>query len=63
MSTERLIQLARMVDAGDLTEVLEKTIPLEESAGALQESGAGYGCGKVVLAGLSVVLPLSRSET
>lgn len=62
MSAERLIQLACMVDAGDLTVVLGKIFHLEESAGALQESGAVYVHGKVVLKGGSAVWSLSRSE-
>lgn len=63
MSTERPIQLVRMLDIGELIVVLEKTIPLEEADEALQESGVGHERSKVILTGLSGVLPLSRSET
>jgi NADPH:quinone reductase-like Zn-dependent oxidoreductase len=62
MSPETLIQLVRMQDIGEIIVVLDKTIPLEEADEALQERG-GHERGKAVLAGLSVVLPLSRSET
>jgi NADPH:quinone reductase-like Zn-dependent oxidoreductase len=45
----RLGELARMVDAGELTVRLERTLPLERAPEALDESRAGHVRGKIVL--------------
>jgi NADPH:quinone reductase-like Zn-dependent oxidoreductase len=45
----RLEELARMVDAGELTVSLERTFPLERAPGALGESRTGHVRGKIVL--------------
>jgi NADPH:quinone reductase-like Zn-dependent oxidoreductase len=45
----RLEQLARMVDAGELSVRLERTFPLEKAPEALEESKAGHVRGKSVL--------------
>lgn len=46
---EKLTELARMVDAGDLAVGLEKTVPLREAKAALAESRAGHVRGRMVL--------------
>jgi NADPH:quinone reductase-like Zn-dependent oxidoreductase len=45
----RLEELARMVDAGELTVRLERTFPLERASEALEESRTGHVRGKIVL--------------
>lgn len=46
---EKLQEIARLVDAGGLAVVLEKAVPLEEAAEALEESRAGHVRGRMVL--------------
>lgn len=46
---EKLRELARMVDAGELTVGLEKTVPLQEASVAIEESRAGHVRGRMVL--------------
>lgn len=46
---ERLAQIARMADAGELAVTVEDTAPLEEAAWALRVSKAGHVRGKLVL--------------
>jgi NADPH:quinone reductase-like Zn-dependent oxidoreductase len=45
----RLEELARMVDAGEISVKLEHTFPLEKAPVALQESRTGHVRGKIVL--------------
>ncbi len=45
----RLDELSRMVDAGELTVRLERTLPLEKAPEALEESRTGHVRGKIVL--------------
>jgi NADPH:quinone reductase-like Zn-dependent oxidoreductase len=45
----RLEELSRMVDAGELTVRLERTLPLERAPEALDESRTGHVRGKIVL--------------
>jgi NADPH:quinone reductase-like Zn-dependent oxidoreductase len=45
----RLEELARMVDAGEISVKLERTFPLEKAPVALQESRTGHVRGKIVL--------------
>jgi len=46
---QRLAELARMVDAGEISVRLERTFPLEEAPEALKESRTGHVRGKIVL--------------
>ena len=45
----RLEELARMVDAGEISVKLERTFPLEKAHEALEESRTGHVRGKIVL--------------
>ena len=45
----RLEELSRMVDAGEISVRLERTIPLEKAPEALRESRTGHVRGKIVL--------------
>jgi NADPH:quinone reductase-like Zn-dependent oxidoreductase len=45
----RLAELARLVDAGELSVKLERAFPLEEAPEALEESRTGHTRGKLVL--------------
>ena len=47
--TRRLEELSRMVDAGELSVRLERTLPLEEAPKALEQSRTGHVRGKIVL--------------
>ena len=46
---QRLAELARMVDAGEISVRLKRTFPLEEAPEALKESRTGHVRGKIVL--------------
>ena len=45
----RLADLDAMVDAGQVTPLIDRTFPLEEAAAAIAHLEAGRACGKVVL--------------
>jgi NADPH:quinone reductase-like Zn-dependent oxidoreductase len=45
----RLEELSRLVDAGEISVKLERTVPLEKAPVALQESRTGHVRGKIVL--------------
>ncbi len=48
-AARRLEELARMVDAGELSVKLQRTFPLEEAPETLEESRTGHVRGKIVL--------------
>ena len=48
-SAQRLEELSRMVDAGEISVSLERTFGLERAREALEESRTGHVCGKLVL--------------
>jgi NADPH:quinone reductase-like Zn-dependent oxidoreductase len=48
-NARRLEEIARMVDAGELSVRLERTFPLERASEALEESRTGHVRGKIVL--------------
>jgi NADPH:quinone reductase-like Zn-dependent oxidoreductase len=58
----RLEELARMVDAGELTVRLERTFPLERAPEALDESRTGHVRGKIVLLVDYVAMDLASSK-
>jgi NADPH:quinone reductase-like Zn-dependent oxidoreductase len=48
-SAQRLEELSRMVDAGEISVSLERTVGLERAREALEESRKGHVRGKIVL--------------
>ena len=48
-SAQRLEELSRMVDTGEISVRLERTFPLERASEALEESRSGHVRGKIVL--------------
>ncbi len=48
-NAQRLEELSRLVDAGEISVRLERTFPLEKAREALEESRAGHMRGKIVL--------------
>jgi NADPH:quinone reductase-like Zn-dependent oxidoreductase len=49
VTTERLNQVAKLVDEGILKVTIDKTFPLEDAAEALEYIHAGHHRGKVVI--------------
>lgn len=50
LDAEKLRELARLVDAGELAVALEKAVPLRQALAAIEESRAGHARGRTVLA-------------